>query len=86
MLRIEDEREIDLRQIRTIPIIAVFEERDELGVTGQTGDVIDQDRVSTDAPGKRRHKCIRNTAFTNLGEEFTDPLAGEREVAIRQEE
>jgi hypothetical protein len=32
MLGVKDEREVDLRQIETIPIIAVFEEGDEMGV------------------------------------------------------
>ncbi|MBP2145674.1 hypothetical protein J2129_001128 [Methanofollis sp. W23] len=42
VLGVEDEQEVDLRQIETVPIITVFEEQNEMGVTGQAGDVIDQ--------------------------------------------
>ena len=62
LLDIDDQREVDLRQIETIAIVPIFEERQEPGVTGQARDVVDQGRIGPDIPKEGGHERIGNAA------------------------
>ncbi len=82
---IQDEGEVDLGQLQTVPVVPILQQGDQLEITREACDVVDQRGVGTEVSYQEFHELPQDAAGAESGEEFTQALAAEGKVGMGED-